>query len=729
MARPFVLVAPKGPGMVLAEHLRHDSSVSPLLCSIPVVLFTLDESLVDQANDLGCTIVRQKEKLAPRILSLPSLAAMRSEARAGLFQGSTTNVRFGHYKDHGKDVVFTDNEKVLMNSIQRKRLSWYPEVEEYDEHISRLESYMQALQPLHRCKPGVFLAMLREGGLMSREELEKLLGSKHGTIMRTARHVRLQDLCRQSIYAGQQRRIFKYAEAVCELDLAKNDADRRKAEEKKDDFTPVGFSPDQFRHMDRVIHEVVSDIKAQQSLSIGGIGYAKDALLGTTRHVFSTLGPNSGFHYGSVVILLSRDLQYQPGFWCTPLAATGFVGPNFWVFRHRPWGNAALLDMALHATAEDAENVLEAAETPEKDDEGVDSCLASALNMAAMENWPRIMSREVDAMCHYLTFEHRSPSSFDEPFDERKCKEFQGKLVGEKDGTKYIKDDAWESVVEFYEMKDSHTLYECHLPGFVPLGAIEKVIISNKLYDEHTEIKDKVDNYVFPDGRRLSDMMVLTRTPQQCMGFQHNYFERKRRNIAAGNPRKPRPVSAYVAGRQGRPAYVARDFPRWSIFQDETDAEDLDSDSISISFACRATHDVRVIFSQHAEAQHPDCRLKDASHCKSSYTFVLGAKSNSECSITKGLQGTRHTVHLECDATARLTACGSGESSKQVWERYWFHARCTPKCTTVRCGKGPVLENVIMELVDSNSPITDLKYVGLSCWNQATIYCDLHPRR
>ena len=34
-----------------------------------------------------------------------------------------------------------------------------------------------------------------------------------------------------------------------------------------------------------------------------------------------------------------------------------------------------------------------------------------------------------------------------------------------------LKKDAWEAVVEYYEVKDSHTLYECHLPSFVPLGA------------------------------------------------------------------------------------------------------------------------------------------------------------------------------------------------------------------------------------------------------------------
>eukprot|EP00971_Amphidinium_carterae_P016331 321854-Amphidinium_carterae.2 len=39
--------------------------------------------------------------------------------------------------------------------------------------------------------------------------------------------------------------------------------------------------------------------------------------------------------------------------------------------------------------------------------------------------------------------------------------------------------------------EDSHSLFECHLPGFVPLGAIESIIIRKGLYDSHSDIKAK----------------------------------------------------------------------------------------------------------------------------------------------------------------------------------------------------------------------------------------------
>jgi hypothetical protein len=516
------------------------------------------------------------------------------------------------------------------------------------------------------------------------------------------------------------RWVFKYAEAACELELCKDDKGKEAAKEKLEKTKPQGLSTELMSHLDIVVREVVKDVTAQKDATIGGIGYDKDKILGTTRHVFSTLGPNYGFHYGSVVLVLSRNLLYHPGMWCTPLAATGFVGPNFWVFRHRPWGSVSLLDYALHGSSSYEVDTDDLPETPEQDDDGVEACLKSALNMAAMDNWPRVMAREVDAMCHYLVFGNREPHTFDEPFDKKKCKSFKEKLI--KDGK--MQKDAWRSVVEYYETKDSHTLYEAHLPGFVPLGAIEKVIISSSLYGQHTEIKEKVDQFVMPDGRKLKDLIVITETKEECIKWQSDYFKEIRQECLKSKL-EARPISVYLAGRAARPCYLPPDFSAWhAVGGDGEYDKDDDKSEISLTFACRATHDIRVMFSTSASAQHPGSNLEEKGLAKSTYSMCLGMSFNKISFITKGIRGTRHEVHLENDPWSRCAACGSGELAQMVWERYWFRVQQKGKSALLQCGRGPIGENVLLEWSDP-SPIKRLKYIGLSCWNQPTTYCDL----
>ena len=91
-------------------------------------------------------------------------------------------------------------------------MEWYPRVERYDEHIAEVAAYTSALQPVHRCAPGVFLAILREGGLLSREELEELFKDSPSpedltkrNVLRTARHLRLQELGRDKRFAAKRR--------------------------------------------------------------------------------------------------------------------------------------------------------------------------------------------------------------------------------------------------------------------------------------------------------------------------------------------------------------------------------------------------------------------------------------------------------------------------------------------------------------------------------------------
>ena len=77
-------------------------------------------------------------------------------------------------------------------------------------------------------------------------------------------------------------------------------------------------------------------------------------------------------------------------------------------------------------------------------------------------------------------------------------------------------------------------------------------------------------------------------------------------------------------------------------------------DELSISFACRAFHDIRVFFSATCEIQKEDENLKSAKWQKEMYQICLGCNHNRESYITKGCQGTRHNIHVEGDALVSL---------------------------------------------------------------------------
>lgn len=328
-------------------------------------------------------------------------------------------------------------------------------------------------------------------------------------------------------------------------------------------------------------------------------------------------------------------------------------------------------------------------------------------------------------MCHYLCFGNRDPYTFDEPFDKAKCKRHQKLLVSEDGKTK---PDAWKAVVEYYETKDSHTLYECHLPSFVPLGAIEKVIISSQLYGKHTEIKEKVDTFVMPDGRKLSELMVITDTKEDCIKWQHDYFLQQRQEALkhSGGRQPARPVSVYMAGRSGRPAYLSPDFAHWNAIGGDGNYDEHNfPKKLCITFASRATHDIRVMFSTNAYAQDLGYDLKNNELHNTTYHFCLGMSFNTVSFITRGISGTKHIVHLENDEWAKALCCGSGTEAQMVWERYWFSVEQKGKSAKLQCGRGPVGENVLMEWEDPK-PIRNLRYIGLTCWNQPTTYCDLN---
>ena len=123
------------------------------------------------------------------------------------------------------------------------------------------------------------------------------------------------------------------------------------------------------------------------------------------------------------------------------------------------WSGAALCAIKTAADTgeeEDANPYDKIDETPENDDKGVEACVKSSLNMAAVEGWSTIVAREIDAMCHYLVFDHRSAYAFDDgtrkgmaghglDWQDSAVREGAQKLLLDSEKTRVLP-DAWKQV-------------------------------------------------------------------------------------------------------------------------------------------------------------------------------------------------------------------------------------------------------------------------------------------
>ncbi|CAE7252929.1 unnamed protein product [Symbiodinium natans] len=776
------VVAERTAAIELARFLRTPSR-RPWLRSIPLLVLTRDAAARAAAARVGSIVVRDVEKLTAHILSLPSKEVIQSEVSACHFKGLLCDLSFGHFEGGKSNMEwnFSENTQRIRQGLNRQRVPWYPECSNYEEHIDTLASYFSILQPVHRCSPGVFLGMLRSGGLMSRTELEAFLSTKSTTLwakQHVNRHALLQELCRE--LHADRRILYQYSEQKC-IEIYENEVvdgsirkgshvhlkgrsgivctspdehgkvkvewnDGKKKSEVK--LSDIQKDPDAVRaaekaaresrelasklkstlpmehhaRIDEVVNKVAHDMITASKQNLEGVGYHKDRALGTHRHVFSTLGVNGTFGYGSIVIVLKSQILHHPDCWISPLAATGYVGPHYWVFRHRPWSSASLAEISTDPDVK----YPPLPDQPDSDSKGVEACIQSSFNLAATAQWPVLMAREVDAMCHYLCYGHREPTSMD---NASKGNEFHGqgkdwkkeevRTIGRNKrlngGQSELEAKAWEAVVDFYETRDSHTQFECHLPGIVPLGAIDKIIIRKGLYRDHTDIKDKVDSYVLPDGRRLCDLVHMTSSPSECMTWQHDLFETKRRAVQKQlDPCRRHPVSVQVSGRVDRPVFLPSDFRKW--FGEPS--------SFRFSFCTRCSHDIRVYFSSTAEPQRDDCDLSDKRWTSTTYMFAIGFDQNRVSYISKGITQSKHSVHVEKDPLVRCTTSKEGDlSAIGIWDRYWFEV-VPGGNALVRCGRGPFGENVMMSFEDTD-PIRNLQYIGVGCWREPTVYCDL----
>ena len=158
-----------------------------------------------------------------------------------------------------------------------------------------------------------------------------------------------------------------------------------------------------------------------------GIGYDRDSLLKTHRHVFGVLGPHSG-NYGDIYIVFKREILHHPDANFTIQAATSYLSGN--CSKWRPWFGTKLTSQ----------------------DEQLKDFHASKLH-AAVPGFEYAAALELIATAsHWL-------------------------------GTKSL-NISFEKVLEYWMEAGSHQVLEAHLPGLIPLDYIDCIYMTEKIYAE-----------------------------------------------------------------------------------------------------------------------------------------------------------------------------------------------------------------------------------------------------
>ena len=157
-------------------------------------------------------------------------------------------------------------------------------------------------------------------------------------------------------------------------------------------------------------------------------GVFTDTVLGTHQSVFSILGPNAGSCYGNICLVFRREILHHPDSNVTMCAGTSFFTGQ--VKQYKPY----LADSIFHTSPGRIRNFH-------------DSKMS-----ATVDGFEEAMALELIAQMHNTT-----PMSYEKA--------------------------TLSSILGWWLNKNSHGVFEAHLPSRIPLGMVAQVIIPANVYD------------------------------------------------------------------------------------------------------------------------------------------------------------------------------------------------------------------------------------------------------
>ncbi|KAJ4457330.1 hypothetical protein PAPYR_7255 [Paratrimastix pyriformis] len=316
-----------------------------------------------------------------------------------------------------------------------------------------IEEWVRRLHLVHRCRAAVLGLILDHGGLLSRRHQEAILACEGDAQL--AREV----LAARTTWGA----LYEYLRAFIKTILPQPPADApgaARAMAVKKASTPPPPAPvpipasDDPKRMARCLQlraslcqsdprvaERLDAIEARVRVitrAVGstkgstGIKFAADQLLGTDKQVphclpwweNPTANHSGGLDGGGVVDGRSPKIMFHPDFSMTPNAAT--MIHNGKTFAHRPWAPA---------------------DCPDR----VQLFHRSKLS-GAVQGWATVMAAELQAMAAVA-----------------KKKPFAAATLSD--------------VRDYYRTANSHFVVECHLPSFVPLTYVERIVLPRDSFE------------------------------------------------------------------------------------------------------------------------------------------------------------------------------------------------------------------------------------------------------
>eukprot|EP00002_Diphylleia_rotans_P029639 TRINITY_DN6049_c0_g1_i2.p1 TRINITY_DN6049_c0_g1~~TRINITY_DN6049_c0_g1_i2.p1 ORF type:complete len:1967 (-),score=190.98 TRINITY_DN6049_c0_g1_i2:321-6221(-) len=385
------------------------------------------------------------------------------------YHHSTENYPYCTSKMLNKAIDFAENQKFIESAMSR-----------YKTNISKeIIDWFSGLKPVHRCSIEIFESIVSHGMLMSRDSMGELLhpdyAAKEAMNNPAIRHIIKKNSSddpqiQSQLIATLESYIY---ECIMHILSSKKDSHTTyhstRAEAAKGKLRDHGFKDDQFA---KIIDKCKNAAENCHRLkeNLMGIGYVVDQEMGTSSHVFSILGPHMGAYYGAISIVLKQEILYHPDSNFTCCAATSFHSRKAMI--DRPW---------IQMDGKKPRDVFD-----------------SFKMHATTAGWEESIAQQIVS---YLG--RRGPCT-----------------------TKKELFDRWTN-------EDSHSVIECHLPSFIPLSYVHKIIMPKNIYARISENTKKELDYIFPNFEE--HVLQLTDTDQmnekakeqatmECVSLSDKYF-------------------------------------------------------------------------------------------------------------------------------------------------------------------------------------------------------------
>ncbi|CAF0757815.1 unnamed protein product [Adineta steineri] len=258
-----------------------------------------------------------------------------------------TTYRHGQNFDHltvapssnfNSHIDFVQNQRHLIKSVN----SYISAANWKNTKVShQLQDWIQALQPVHRCRKEIFESILVHGHVMSRKYMKKL---EIPTCVANAvlQHNRVRSIILKHNSDAVKKNAFELIKSLVIAEFAKTGADGIVTldpdHEDKVKIAKTKLKISLNDHDLKVICDWTLKI-ARVSIALHGapmgIGFDVDERMETDKHVFSILGPHLGYYYGDIVITFKQDIMFHPDANFSVQAATSFNTGR--TYLKRPW--------------------------------------------------------------------------------------------------------------------------------------------------------------------------------------------------------------------------------------------------------------------------------------------------------------------------------------------------------------------------------------------------------